>query len=284
MADLTVGIPAYNDSPLVFREVLGRAIAGSDDVPIVVVDMSERPALREVCAVWADRVRYEWFPESGGVSHSRNRCVELAPSRFVAFLDSDALPEPGWLDPLVEPLRAGRAAVTGSRILPEWEKAPSRLMRTRPAADWFSLFDLGEREQPIPRVMGTSYALDRERAPDPPFDESVGRSPGWAIAMEENLLCEAVRAAGHEVVYVPESVVRHSVPRDRMKWRWIWRRAFTAGREARLAGRRQEPLPGRRFDPWDRAFQAAVLPFFLAGIIAPRAKKPSDRVNGPVGR
>jgi glycosyltransferase involved in cell wall biosynthesis len=265
---LTLAIPAYNDEEEVFARVLDLALTGWPEGPLVVVDMSTTDAVRRVCDARASRVRYHLFRESSGVSDSRNRCVELAETRYVAFLDSDGFPEPGWLKPLAMRLTEDRVAVAGSRILPFWEARPSWLMRSVPAGDWLSLFDLGDEPRDVPRIMGTCYAIDRERAPDPPFDVTVGKRPGSSIGMEEPLLCEAVRSEGWRVVYEPRSVVRHRVPADRMSWRSMWRRAQRAGQETRVWGR-YEPIPRRRFGVRDILFQAVfALPFFL-GLLAP---------------
>jgi GT2 family glycosyltransferase len=270
--DLTVAIPTFNDDPRVFERTLAGALAGSSSRPLV-VDMSTERAVRDACARHPGRVRYEPYPESGGVSHSRNRCVELAETRWVAFLDSDAFPEPGWLTPLAERLAEKDVAVVGSRILGHWERPPGCLFRSAPAADWLSLFDLGPDPLDVPRVMGTSYALDRERVGERPFDESVGRRPGWPLAMEEPLLCERARQAGWRVVYDPRSVVRHHLPSSRTTWRWMWRRAHTAGRETRLGGR-FEPLPRPTFGVRDVLFQAAMaVPFGVGLLSRPRERE-----------
>ena len=260
----TIAIPTFNDDPAVFARVLDLATGAG--APIVVVDMSTDDRVARVCD-GREAVRYHAFPESGGVSHSRNRCVALAETRHVVFLDSDGFPEPGWLEPLLAAVEGERVAVAGSRILPAWESRPPRLFRAATASDWLSLFDLGQERLDVPRIMGTCYAIDRERVPDPPFDESIGRKPGWPLAMEENVLCEASLAAGWRVVYEPASVVRHRIPADRATWRWMWRRAHTAGRETRMGGR-FEPLPRRALGPRDRIFQAAVAGPFLAGAFA----------------
>lgn len=246
-------------------------IASGPGAPIVVVDMSTDDRVKRVCEGRA-AVNYNAFPESGGVSHSRNRCVALAQTRHVVFLDSDGFPEPGWLEPLAEALGRDRVAVAGSRILPAWESRPPRLFGAATASDWLSLFDLGDEPLDVPRIMGTCYALDRERVPDPPFDEAIGRKPGWPLAMEENVLCETATAAGWRVVYEPRSVVRHRIPAERATWRWIWRRAHTAGRETRSGGR-YEPLPRRRLGARDRIFQAAVAAPFFAGALAPPRRR-----------
>ena len=251
--------------------MLDLVAAGAPGVPVVVVDMSTEDGVRRACS-GRDAVRYHAFPESGGVSHSRNRGVELAETRYVAFLDSDAFPEPGWLDPLVASLEGDRVAVVGSRIVPAWESRPPRLLNTVTASDWLSLLDLGDEPLDVPRIIGTSYAIDRERVPEPPFDESTGRKPGWALAMEENVLCDAVRADGWRVVYEPASVVRHRIPRERASWRWMWRRAHTAGpRDPCCRPFRALPRPGLKLR--DRLFQAVVAPAFFAGLLARRRSR-----------
>lgn len=268
----TIAVPTYQPDHGVFARMLELALAGSEDEEIVVVDMSPRDDLRALCEEAGPRVRYDHFPESGGVASSRNRCVELAATRYVCFLDSDAFPEPGWAAALVTRLQGGNAAVAGSKILPYWEGTPRRAMTTVPASDWLSLLDLGDEAIEVPRIIGTSYALDRERVREQPFDERLGRRPGWPLAMEENELCESAREAGWSVYYEPASVVRHHIPAERATWRTMWRRAHTAGRETRVAGR-AEPMPGRRLGPRDRAFQAAVAVPFFAGALGQRRRR-----------
>jgi GT2 family glycosyltransferase len=262
--DVTIAIPTFNDDPAVFARVLD--VAGAAGSPVVVVDMSTDDRVAEVCR-GREQVRFCAFPDSGGVSHSRNRCIELARTRHVAFLDSDAIPQPGWLEPLSARLEEDRVAVVGSRVLPDFGARPHRLFSTTTASDWLSLFDLGDEPCEVPRIMGTSYAIDRTRVPDPPFDESLGRRPGWPLAREENALCEAARARGGLVLYEPASVVRHQIPPGRLTWRWMWRRAHTAGRETRAAGR-DEPLPRPPLTPADQVFRMAVALPFLAGTLS----------------
>jgi GT2 family glycosyltransferase len=238
----------------------------------VVVDMTPEPALGELLKDDAD-ASYVHFPESGGVSHSRNRLAHEARTRHVVYLDSDAFPQPGWIEAITERIANPDVAVVGTRILPAWERPPGALMTTVTASDWLSLYDLGDEPLDVPVIIGTSYAVDLELAPDPPFDESLGRRPGWPLAMEENRLCAAVRERGHRVVYEPGAVVRHHIPVDRASWRWMWRRAHTAGRETRAAGR-WEPLPARSLGWRDRAFQIAVAVPFFAGMARRPAKRP----------
>ena len=61
----------------------------------------------------ADQVRWMQFQPPAGVRvsipHQRNAGVRAARGDIIVFTDAGCQPEPGWLDRLVAPLRAGRA-------------------------------------------------------------------------------------------------------------------------------------------------------------------------------
>lgn len=262
MADATIAIPTFNPDPVIFREVLTRAAAVG--LPVLVVDMSTDRRVEQACGDGDREVTYVNFPDSQGVSQSRNRCVELAGTRRVIFLDSDALPEDGWARAMLRRLNEPDIGVVGAKILPQWETPPPRLFRCHTAGLHLSLFDIGPLPQDVPRIIGTSYALDRTRVPSPPFDEAIGRRPGWGLSGEENKLCVESRRMGFRVVYEPASVVFHHVATARLRWRWMWSRAHSSGREQVLTGR-EEALPYSTCNWVDRTFKAMIAIPFLAG-------------------
>lgn len=268
-ADITVAIPTFEGDPALLRRVF-RAAVEQSQVPVVVVDMSRTEVVAHAAAEVGgiDLVRLR---TSRGVSHSRNECVRRAGTRYVLFLDSDAIPEPGWLEAMRAGFEQPRVAIVGARVLPAWPRRPPPLLDSVTARDWISMFDLGDAPQPVPRVMGTSYSLDRERVADPPFDEQLGRRPGVEVAHEEVQLAVDAARAGWRCWYAPGAVVHHHIGRERTTWRFMVRRAFTAGRETKLhPADGLEPLPRPAFTWRDHAFRALVAPAYLAG-----------RVRGP---
>lgn len=265
LSDLTVAIPTCDDDPQVLALALDAVRAGSLQQPTLIVDMSRGDAVRQVASARSDSVRYISYPESSGTSDSRNRLVELADTRYLLFLDADAVPRQGWAQAMRRGLdRDERIAIIGARCLPVWTGAVPMLFETGPALDMLGMLDLGSEPLEVPRIMGTSYALDRERLPDPPFSPRLGRRPGSLLAAEEVDLCLAVRSAGWRVFYEPEAIVDHHVRQERLSWRWMLRRAFVAGRESRRIPDRLEPLPRPR-TVRDTVFLAAISPWYLAG-------------------
>jgi GT2 family glycosyltransferase len=269
-SDLTIAIPTLNGDPDLLRTVFAAAVEQSEH-PVIVVDMSPGDGVARVAAdvPGIDLVRY---PQSTGVSDSRNECVRRAQTRYVLFLDSDAIPEPGWAQAMRSGFEHDRVAIVGARVLAAWPRRPPTLFTTATASDWLSMFDLGDEAKHVPRVMGTSYAVDQERLGDSPFDESLGRRPGVDVAHEEVELALSAARAGWRCWYSPRAVVRHHIGAERTTWRFMFRRAYTAGREVELH-------PDEGLEPLrtgltlrDHAFRAAVAPAFLAGRLRGRGR------------
>lgn len=262
--EATIGIPTCDDDPRVLSLALD-AIEGERVArrPII-VDMSASDRIERMLRARSGDVRYVRFRESSGVAESRNRIVAEADTRYVLFLDADAVPLRGWARALAGAFEEG-VALVGTRILPAWPCAAPPLFTSTIALELLGMLDLGPRPRAIPRVMGTSYALDRERLPrSPPFRADLGRRPGRLFSWEEVQLSLDVAAAGGRIRYEPAATVAHHIRADRLSWRWMLRRAHLAGRETRYLHERLEDFP-RRLTSRDRVFQLATWPAFASG-------------------
>jgi len=263
----TVGIPACDDDPHVLSRALRALQAENLPVPPLVVDMSRREEVKRAVQSSALEVRYVPFRDSSGLSESRNRILELAETRFVLFIDADAVPAAGWARALATALDpARRVWLAGARIVPEWPVRPPPLFTSTVALELLGMLDLGPRPMEIPRVMGTSFAIDTESPGRPGFREDLGRRPGSLLSGEEVGLSLDVLAAGGRILYEPAATVRHFVRRERVSWRWMLRRAYSEGHETGLWPQRLEPFP-RPLRWRDRVFQLAMGPAFRAGHI-----------------
>lgn len=266
-SDVTVVIPTCDDDLAVLRRTFEAVTAEGLPRQALVSDMSRGAGVRALAEEF-DGIRHIPFPEAHGLSESRNLLVAEADTRFVLFLDADAVPQPGWAPAMRRAFeRLDGTAVVGARCVAEWPGRVPALFDTAPAGDFLSLFELGDRPLEVETIMGTSYALDRTRMPDPPFRSDRGYTRGARMAGEEVALCLAVREAGWKVVYEPDAVVRHCISPERARWGFMYRRVFRAGREASRLARESEPVPRlpRSLTVRDRLFLAAVAPSYFAG-------------------
>jgi glycosyltransferase involved in cell wall biosynthesis len=261
--DITVALATFDDDPTLLARVLDAVSAEELESPALVVDMSRGDAI-EALAATRPRVRYVSYRASAGLSDSRNRIVDLTDTRYLLFVDADAVPVPGWAGAMRHGF-VDDVAIVGARCVPVFPGRVPSLFGTAPALDLLGMFDLGDVPLTVPRIMGTSFAVDLERVPSrPAFSLDLGRRPGVLEGGEEIALCNAVRAAGWTVRYEPAAIVLHNVRPERASWRWMFRRARVAGAEARKAKGRLEPLP-RRGRAGDYAFLAAIAPAYFAG-------------------
>jgi GT2 family glycosyltransferase len=266
-ADLTPGMVTCDDDPALLAEALDAVIAEGLPEPVLVVDMSRGDAVRSACAERGDAIRYAGAPDSSGISDSRNRAIAATRTRYLGFVDADAIASPGWAAAMRGAFdRVEGVAIVGARCTARWAEPPPRLFRTAPAGDFLSLFELGDEPLDVPRVVGTSFALDLDRIPDEPFRTDLGIGPDSRLGGEEVDLCERVRQAGWRVRYEPNAHVRHVIRPGRATWSSMLRRAYHAGQEGRRLGHRLDPLP-RQARPADRVFQAAVAPAFAVGML-----------------
>ena len=266
LPDVTIGIPTCDDDPSVLSLALDAIAQQPVASPPVIVDMSSTDRIARVVQARPERLRYVRCPECTGVAESRNRILGLAETRYLLFLDADAVPLPGWAHALAGAFGAAdRVALVGARIIPIWPRTAPALFTTTIGLELLGMLDLGGEPCELPRVMGTSFAVDRERLPGTePFRLEFGRRPGRLLAWEEVQLSLDVRAAGGRIRYEPRATVGHHVRADRLSWRWMLRRAYTAGRETGWWPERLDPFP-RPLTPRDRAFQLVTTPAFLAG-------------------
>src|SRR5438552_4198453 len=98
LRDVTVAIPTFDDDPVVLGYALDAALEQGLAQPITIVDMSRGDKVLATAQARGDAVRLIRYPDSRGVSDSRNRLVALVETRYVLFLDADAVPTPGWAE------------------------------------------------------------------------------------------------------------------------------------------------------------------------------------------
>jgi mycofactocin glycosyltransferase len=197
--DVTVVIPVRDR-----QAELTRCLAGLAQMPRVVVvdDCSGDPAAiaRIASGAGAHVLRRS---VNGGPAAARNTGLAAADTPLVAFLDSDCVPGPGWLDALLPHFADSAVGAVAPRIAPD-EPGRTWLARYEGAS---STLDMGARESivrpgsRVPYVPGAALVVRRAAA-----------GTGFAETMwvgEDVDLIWRLAAAGWRVRYEPAATMRH---------------------------------------------------------------------------
>ena len=220
--DVTVVIPV-RDRHAELARCLG-GLVGNATAPgfpcrpqvIVVDDASAAPqAIAAIAAARGARVIRR--PVNGGPGAARNTGLAAASTEFVAFLDSDCVPAPGWLDGLLPHFADPAVGAVAPRIVPH-EAGTTWLARYEGAS---STLDMGARPsivRPGARVgyvPGAALVVRRTAAGD-------GFADGMFVGEDVDFVWR-MSAAGWRVRYEPTAVMGHD---HRVRFRaWFSRRA-----------------------------------------------------------
>jgi mycofactocin system glycosyltransferase len=223
--DVTVVIPV-RDRPAELARLLAalRAEPVTADLPVVVVDDGS------VVPVLDDGVRIVRWEESRGPAAARNAGLRTVTTPFVAFLDSDCVPRPSWLERLRPHLADPRLAVVAPRIVALGEGGESWVDEYEAAV---SALDMGPDPAAVRPLSAVSYVpsaalLARRDALGDGFDEAM------RVAEDVDLVWR-LSEAGWRVRYEPGALVAHEHPARTVDW--LRRRAYYGTGAALLAAR-----------------------------------------------
>jgi glycosyltransferase involved in cell wall biosynthesis len=201
-----------------------------------------------------------------GLSGARNTGVERSSARIVAFLDDDAVAEPGWLAAHVRAFDDPAVAGTGGAIAPAWDVTPPGWWP--PEFDWVvgCTYEgwAGARATVIRNPIGANMAFLRSLVLEAGgFAGELGRSGDDVAGCEETELAIRIgqRCPQSRIVAVPESRVRHRVPRQRATFGYFVRRCVAEGRSKAAVARRVGPAAATRAE---RTYVLRTLPAAVA--------------------
>lgn len=246
-ADVTVAIPtARRDAQLQrLLRALPDALGGSV-AEVLVVDNDPNPATAAAVAHAPLPVRYVAEARPGS-AYARNRALEETGSRFVAFLDDDVVPHPGWLPGLLGELHDGAVAAGGPVLLDPSARRP-RWFSEAGIGGYLSAHDLGPEPgdlRPGQYLLTANAAFDAAAlSAVGGFDPRLGPRPGVQLVADDVHVVRALQRAGGRVAWVPASTVTHELPAARARRRWVLRRAYLQGRSDWLLD--AETLSARR--------------------------------------
>ncbi len=247
--DLTVCICTH-DRPRYVRDCLDGLAAQTvarDCFSIVVVDSGSPPSTAAELAALAARHGARLIRlDQPGLSLARNTGAWAARTKFIGYLDDDAIPAPDWVEAILAAIaRPGQPpALIGGRILPKWE-APLPSWWPPSLTGVLSIVEHeggGEyRTASVPKGLepyGANiviHVLSLLAAGG--FGRGAGRCGESLLSDEEVQLAWTMQDAGFSVRYDSSITVYHQIQVRRMEPAWLLSRLYWQGASTVLTRR-----------------------------------------------
>jgi glycosyltransferase involved in cell wall biosynthesis len=206
---------------------------------VIVVDNNSpdetRAVVERAAATFPVRLTYAFEPVQGR-SAALNHGFSLAAGEIIVTTDDDVRVPADWLTAMERGLEAHRCDYVGGRVLPLWGAPRPNWIPNRGGHMWavIALLDFG----PSPLRFGTRVplgvnmafrraVLDRVGG----FNPRIGRKAGTLLGQEVREWCLRAHALDARGWYLPDMVVEHRIPADRLQKsyfrRWFYWRGIS---------------------------------------------------------
>ena len=215
--------------PMMLEELLNSILQDLElpgSTEVIVVDNDKDESARGIVEKHSRGllpVRYFVEPEQN-ISLARNRTVSEARGEWLAMIDDDELPDPGWLESLFRCARLLDAdAVFGpvepiySNGCPRWI-IDGRFIEKGHSSTGTKVLRGQTRTSNV--LLRRDLIVDR----DGPFDRAFGLSGG-----EDSLLFDGLLLEGKRFYWCDEAVVKEHIPAERATWQRLLKRSFRGG-------------------------------------------------------
>lgn len=247
---ISVAICTYRRPELLARMlpgVCGQALDGAG-FEVIVVDNEPGARTRAVVAGLARRhpgLKYAAEPRRG-LAHARNRALELAQGRYLAYLDDDCRVPPGWLAIAQELIERRSPVEFGGPIRGVREGDPPRWWRSAYGAEHSHVYAAAEGFLPAHQeIFGGNLFLERSSVAAVggfnPLLGMRGRRLGYGEEWDLHRRLLAARP-GHRAYYQPRLEVEHLVRSEKLTLSWHLKEQFSRGRDTHLIGCGGTPL------------------------------------------
>ncbi|WP_219416366.1 mycofactocin biosynthesis glycosyltransferase MftF [Pseudonocardia nigra] len=246
--DVTVVVPV-KDRVAGLERLLAALPAGLGGLVVVDDGSADPAAIRRVAERAGARVLRH--PAARGPAAARNAGLAVATTPLVAFLDSDVVPEPGWLEPLLACFADPAVGLAAPRIV-----------ALPPIRGWLATYeavrsslDMGPEAAPVVPRSRVAYVpsaalLVHRNAVGDGFDERMH------VAEDVDLVLR-LHAARWRMRYQPVSRVAHDHRTTLRAW-WL-RKAYYGTGAAPLAQRHPGSVPPMVLTPSSAAVAALLL-------------------------
>ncbi len=182
-----------------------------------------------------------------GLSNARNTGVEHAKGDIVAFIDDDAWADEKWLENMLRNYEDEKVWGVGGKIVPIFDGERPRWLPEE--LDWIvgcTYKGMPKSRTEVRNPIGANMSFRREAFEVAGlFRTEVGRYGKKLLGSEEAELSMRLKKVKPDVkiLYDPDAIVYHRVPRNRTKFGYVLKRAYYEGYSKAVLAR-EYPLSG----------------------------------------
>jgi glycosyltransferase involved in cell wall biosynthesis len=228
---LDVVIPTYNRSTLLPKAVgslLDARVPPALQVQIIVVDNNSTDDTKAVITELAQqsngRVSYV-FEKQQGRSPALNAGIAAATGDLIGFIDDDEEIDASWYETILSAFTDNDVDFIGGPYVPRFEtEVPAWLPKEYTAV--VGIVDGGDKvvsfDDSYPGIlMGGNAVFKRETLQRVgPYSTALGRTATRLLSCEDHDMYQRLRALGARGLYLPQLIVYHFIPRERLTKRY----------------------------------------------------------------
>lgn len=246
--EISVAICTYNRErylPQLFQSILAQTLS-VDQFEILLIDNNSPGNTKEIFDAFCKEnpginARY-CLETNQGLSHARNRAIQEAQAALITFLDDDAFIDEAYLHILISQFEQHPScgAIGGPIHLHYEEFKPS--WENKYLNSLLGYFDKGATPfyftEDYPRGSNMAFRMIVfEKAGK--FNVELGRIGSQLFGGEEKDLFNRIYSAEITVLYVPNAMVYHCVPKERTTFDFIKKQALGTGISERIRSKNE---------------------------------------------
>lgn len=237
---LDVVVPTYNRQdllPLALNSLLVADIPEGLEVGITVVDNNSTDGTRQVVESFqqrfGDRVRY-CFEKQQGRSHALNAGIAATTGDLIGTIDDDEEIDPSWYKTAYDALRNGDLDFIGGPYVPRWSVSPPDWL-PREYGGVVGWVDGGDKPVPYdsnyPGILMGGNAVFRRAIFEKvgTYTTWLGRTDKGLLTGEDEELYGRLLAHGARGMYLPNLIIFHHIPSERVTKSYFRRWCFWRG-------------------------------------------------------
>ncbi|HEX8501610.1 MAG TPA: glycosyltransferase family 2 protein [Pyrinomonadaceae bacterium] len=243
---LDVLVATYNRCDLLGRalaSLLAAEVPPGLDVRVTVVDNNSKDRTRQVTEEWQEKAGGKvglsyLFEGRQGKSHALNTGIAATDGDLVGMIDDDEEVDARWYARAAEAFEDEGVDFVGGPYYPRWG-APQPVWLPESYRGVIGWVEAGDRVLPYDEnypgvLMGGNAVFRRSLLRRVgPYSTNLGRTDRHLLACEDEDMYQRVLAAGGRGLYLPDLVIYHYIPPERLTKsyyrRWCFWRAVSHG-------------------------------------------------------